>query len=149
MLPTALTEARAPSCPALSPVPAQLPLPFPTRRPRPAAGILALPRVFSLLGIGTSLLWLAFMAALTYASMHSLTQASARTGLLNYRRAAAAARRLPILGWPPRRRIALAGQQSPWGLPACALHPPTFFPTAPRTQRRGARAAGGDGSGAA
>ncbi|KAI7843066.1 hypothetical protein COHA_003238 [Chlorella ohadii] len=47
-------------------------------------GILALPRVFSLLGIGTATLWLAFIALLSYASMHMLTKATARTGLANY-----------------------------------------------------------------
>ncbi|KAL4443859.1 hypothetical protein ABPG75_011596 [Micractinium tetrahymenae] len=47
-------------------------------------GILALPRVVSLLGMGTATIWLVFMALLTYASMHFLTKASVRTGLLGY-----------------------------------------------------------------
>lgn len=54
------------------------------------AGILALPRMFALLGIGTGTIWLCFVAALTGLSMHVLTKASARTGLLNYRHAALA-----------------------------------------------------------
>ncbi|KAL4855219.1 Histone H2AX [Chlorella vulgaris] len=47
-------------------------------------GILALPRVFGLLGVGTATIWLIFIAGLTGLSMHSLTKATTRTGLLNY-----------------------------------------------------------------
>ena len=54
------------------------------------AGLLALPRVFALLGIGTATIWLIFTAALTYLSMHMLTKATVRTGLLNYRQAGTA-----------------------------------------------------------
>jgi hypothetical protein len=49
------------------------------------AGILAVPRVFGLLGVGTATIWLIFIAGLTGLSMHSLTKATTRTGLLNYR----------------------------------------------------------------
>lgn len=47
-------------------------------------GILALPRVFAMLGIGTASIFLAFVAILTYASLHLLTKATARTGLTTY-----------------------------------------------------------------
>ncbi|KAI3429598.1 hypothetical protein D9Q98_005684 [Chlorella vulgaris] len=47
-------------------------------------GILAVPRVFGLLGVGTATIWLIFIAGLTGLSMHSLTKATTRTGLLNY-----------------------------------------------------------------
>ena len=47
-------------------------------------GILALPKVAALLGIGTTLLFLIFVAALTMLSLHYMTVASSRTGLSRY-----------------------------------------------------------------
>ncbi|KAL4515201.1 hypothetical protein Ndes2526B_g09596 [Nannochloris sp. 'desiccata'] len=47
-------------------------------------GLLALPKVTSLLGIGTTLIFLAFIAFLTYLSLHYCTVASSRTGIVHY-----------------------------------------------------------------
>lgn len=47
-------------------------------------GILALPAVVARIGVGTSLIFVAFIAFLTYLSLHYLTIASARSGLLRY-----------------------------------------------------------------
>lgn len=46
-------------------------------------GLLALPRVVSLLGLGAGAICLAGAALLAYASLHVLTKASGRTGTLN------------------------------------------------------------------
>ncbi|KAL6782748.1 hypothetical protein ACKKBG_A07975 [Auxenochlorella protothecoides x Auxenochlorella symbiontica] len=45
--------------------------------------LLALPRVFSMLGIGAGSICLAAVALLAYASLHALAKASARTGVMN------------------------------------------------------------------
>jgi amino acid permease len=47
-------------------------------------GLLALPKVTSLLGMGTTLIFLAFIAFLTYLSLHYCTVASSRTGIVRY-----------------------------------------------------------------
>lgn len=47
-------------------------------------GVLAMPRVFALLGMGTGMLFLLLVALLTYASMHLLTRATTRSGLTTY-----------------------------------------------------------------
>ena len=47
-------------------------------------GVLALPKVTALLGIGTTLIFIAFIALLSYLSLHYCTVASSRTGLLRY-----------------------------------------------------------------
>jgi sodium-coupled neutral amino acid transporter 2 len=47
-------------------------------------GLLALPKVTSLLGIGTTLIFLVFLAFLTYLSLHYCTTASSRTGIVRY-----------------------------------------------------------------
>ena len=46
--------------------------------------VLALPRVTALLGIGTTAIVLAAVALLTYLSLHSLTLASSRSGVVRY-----------------------------------------------------------------
>lgn len=46
-------------------------------------GLLALPRVFSLLGTGAGAIALVVVALLAYASQHVLTKAASRTGVLN------------------------------------------------------------------
>lgn len=61
-------------------------------------GILALPRVFSLLGVGTGTVWLVFMALLTYFSMTMLTGATIRTGIMNYRQAGSRVQGAGLLG---------------------------------------------------
>lgn len=47
-------------------------------------GVLALPKVTALLGIGTTLIVFAAIALLTYLSMHSITVASSRSGFVRY-----------------------------------------------------------------
>lgn len=98
--------------------------PFPSTLPFP--GILALPRVFSLLGIGTALIWLCFMAACTYASMHYLTKACGRTGVLSYRQGRSS-RESPAARYPclaPARAMPALGS-----LAAAAATVPTLLPT--------------------
>ena len=46
-------------------------------------GLLALPKVVSMLGLGAGAICMAGMALLAYASLHVLTKASVRTGTLN------------------------------------------------------------------
>ena len=47
-------------------------------------GVLALPKVTALLGLGTTLIFLFFIAVLTYFSLHYCTVASSRTGYVRY-----------------------------------------------------------------
>ena len=47
-------------------------------------GVLALPKLASVLGIGTTLIFLVFVAFLSYLSLHNCTVASSRTGYTRY-----------------------------------------------------------------